>query len=49
MLIDLIWSAHTAWLVVLTAAYAVALLWLLAHDVERRRFHRRARRDRRRR
>ena len=34
MLIDLIWTASPALLVVVTAAYATALMWLLAVDVE---------------
>ena len=40
MLIDLIWSAHPALLVAVTAAYATALMWLLAVDVEQLRWSR---------
>lgn len=40
MLIDSIWSAPPALLVVATAAYAAALMWLLAYDVTRLRFAR---------
>ena len=32
--------AHPALLVAVTAAYAAGLMWLLAYDVERLRFHR---------
>ena len=35
MLIDLIWTPPPALLVAVTAAYAAALLWLIAWDVER--------------
>ena len=40
MLIDLIWSAHPALLVVGTAAYVAALMWVMAYDVERLRWRR---------
>ena len=36
MLIDLTWTASPALLVVVTAAYATALLWLLAPTPRRR-------------
>ncbi len=38
MLIDLIWTAPPALLVVATAAYAAGLMWALAWDVERLRW-----------
>ena len=40
MLIDLIWSAHPALLVAVTAAYVAALMWVMAYDVERLRWQR---------
>ena len=40
MLIDLVNAAHPALLVAGTAAYVAALLWVMAHDVERLRWRR---------
>ena len=40
MLIDLIWSAHPALLVAVTAAYVAVLMWVMAYDVERLRWQR---------